>query len=94
MGREVIVITSKATQDGKICVEHLLSPRELQVMRLLAHGMGCREVSQLLDVSEKTTCTHMDNIAKKLELNRKEVRAVASILYGEIELAKEDNRAA
>jgi len=45
-----------------------LSPREQQVMRLLAEGRTCREIGQELQISSKTADVHRANLLKKLQL--------------------------
>ena len=45
-----------------------LTPRELEVLGLLARGLGNLEVSRRLFVSEATTKTHVSNILAKLQI--------------------------
>ena len=47
----------------------VLSPRELQVLRMLAQGQSNTEVAATLHLSEKTVSTHKTNILAKLHLN-------------------------
>jgi DNA-binding NarL/FixJ family response regulator len=47
----------------------LLTPRELEVCRLLAEGKNTKEVAFLLDVSVKTVETQRVSILRKLKLN-------------------------
>jgi DNA-binding NarL/FixJ family response regulator len=52
----------------------LLSPRERDVMRLIARGYTYREVGKELFVSVKTVETHMSSVLRKLQLsNRREL---------------------
>lgn len=46
-----------------------LSPREREVLRLLAEGKRCKEVATLLNISEKTADTHRTNLMYKLNLH-------------------------
>jgi DNA-binding NarL/FixJ family response regulator len=46
----------------------LLTPREQEVMRLLAEGLVTREVAERLYISPKTVENHRANIMKKLGL--------------------------
>lgn len=46
-----------------------LSPREQQVMRLLAEGRSCREIGEELGISSKTADVHRASVLKKLALN-------------------------
>ncbi|HYH33679.1 MAG TPA: response regulator transcription factor, partial [Nocardioides sp.] len=45
-----------------------LTPRELEVLGLLARGLTNQEVSRRLFVSEATTKTHVSNILAKLQI--------------------------
>ena len=46
-----------------------LSPREQQVMRLLAQGRTSKEIGQTLGISSRTVDVHRANILKKLALD-------------------------
>jgi DNA-binding response OmpR family regulator len=55
-----------------------LTPREREVLRLLAEGFGTEEISGRLFISPKTACTHIQRILAKLGLhNRAEAVAFA-----------------
>ncbi len=45
----------------------LLSPRELEVLRLLAAGLTDREIASFLNVSTRTVETHVGHMLHKLE---------------------------
>ena len=47
----------------------LLSPRELEVLKLLADGFSSKEIGAQLNVSAKTVDTHKMRIMKKLNLH-------------------------
>jgi DNA-binding NarL/FixJ family response regulator len=47
----------------------ILTPRELEVLKLVARGMSNREVAQQLYISENTVKNHMRNILEKLHLH-------------------------
>jgi DNA-binding NarL/FixJ family response regulator len=53
---------SAARQSGR----HTLTPRELQVLALLATGLPNRTIAERLFISEKTVARHVSNIFGKL----------------------------
>jgi DNA-binding NarL/FixJ family response regulator len=69
-----------------------LSPREQQVMRLLAEGHSCREIGEQLGISSKTADVHRASVLKKLALDNSVelVRYAAAI--GLIDLSGPDAR--
>lgn len=48
---------------------HLLTPREREVIQLLAEGKTTKEVAVTLDLSVKTAETHRTNLMRKLDLH-------------------------
>nr|MBA2693175.1 response regulator transcription factor [Rubrobacter sp.] len=46
-----------------------LTPREAEVLRLIAEGLKNREISKRLVISEKTVGNHVSNIFRKLQVN-------------------------
>lgn len=50
---------------------NLLSPREQQVMRLVAEGVPSRQIAERLDLSAKTVENHRANLMKKLDVHSK-----------------------
>jgi DNA-binding NarL/FixJ family response regulator len=47
----------------------LLTPREQEVMRLLARGYAYKEIARRLTISIKTVETHASNVLRKLQLS-------------------------
>jgi DNA-binding CsgD family transcriptional regulator len=63
--------------------EHGLSPRELEVLRLVAAGMTNREIATSLVISEHTVARHLQNIFAKLGVS---TRAAATAFAFEHDL--------
>jgi NarL family two-component system response regulator LiaR len=59
-----------------------LTPRELEVLRLIAQGMSNREIAQALTISEKTVKTHVSNILGKLHLADRTQAAIYAHRHG------------
>jgi DNA-binding NarL/FixJ family response regulator len=53
-----------------------LTPRELEVLRLLANGLGQDEIARQLFISRKTVATHIEHVLQKLGV-RTRAQAVA-----------------
>ena len=67
-----------------------LSPRELEVLQLIAEGLRNKEIGAKLDIAEDTVKIHIKNIFGKLEvIDRTEAVVVAS-QRGFIQLEKPD----
>jgi two-component system nitrate/nitrite response regulator NarL len=59
-----------------------LSPRELEVILLLARGAGNKEIARVLDLSESTVKIHVQGILRKLNLSSRVQAAVYAIKHG------------
>jgi DNA-binding NarL/FixJ family response regulator len=58
------------TQSGPITVgRNRLTPREREIVQLLAEGKSTKEVAVALGLSVKTAETHRSNIMRKLQLH-------------------------
>ena len=66
----------------KEAVEHDLTPRELEVLRLLAKGASNKEIAKQFDVSEGTVKNHVSNILMRLELRDRTQAAVYAVEHG------------
>jgi len=59
-----------------------LSPREADVLRLLADGCSNREIGERLFMSVKTVERHLDNLYRKLEVTNRTQAAAYAIRHG------------
>jgi two-component system, NarL family, response regulator LiaR len=72
--REVAVpaTTSAAAVVDAASVERLgLTPREMEILGLIAQGLSNREIAERLHVSENTVKTHSANLFSKLNARRR-----------------------
>jgi DNA-binding NarL/FixJ family response regulator len=53
---------------GESLPHEALSPREIQVLRLMANGKTISEIAEYLSISVKTVSTHRTHVLEKLEL--------------------------
>ena len=60
---------SKRTDDRQPLAPPKLTDRELQILRLVAKGLGNRDIAQQLFISENTVKNHIRNILEKLQLH-------------------------
>ena len=54
----------------------VLTPRELDVLKLIAQGLSNPEIAQRLVLSEHTVHRHLANILRKLDLSSRAAAAV------------------
>jgi DNA-binding CsgD family transcriptional regulator len=73
-----------ARRRGQLDVQ-LLTPRELEVLRLGAGGLSARETAERLVVSPATVRTHFENIYAKLEVSDKASAVATAIRRGLID---------
>ncbi|HEX6196915.1 MAG TPA: LuxR C-terminal-related transcriptional regulator [Jiangellaceae bacterium] len=60
--------TRELAQDGHSGTAGVLTPRELEVLRLVATGATNRDIADSLVISEKTVARHLSNMLTKLDL--------------------------
>jgi DNA-binding NarL/FixJ family response regulator len=59
-----------------------LTPRELEVLKLIAEGLSNKEIAQELTISEKTVKNHINNIFSKLHVNDRSQAVLYAIREG------------
>ncbi len=59
-----------------------LTPREVDVLRLVAEGLSNKEIAQALSIGEKTVKTHVSNILSKLNLLSRTQAALYAVRTG------------
>jgi DNA-binding NarL/FixJ family response regulator len=64
-----------------------LSPREMEVLRLLARGMANREIAGQLCISENTVKNHVRNLLEKLQLHSRMEAVVYAVREKLVELS-------
>ncbi len=60
---------SFARPEEESCAPTPLTPREIEIVRLVARGMIAKEIADMLSLSTHTVYTHRKNIMKKLNLS-------------------------
>ncbi|MEY4512028.1 MAG: hypothetical protein RLZZ450_4150 [Pseudomonadota bacterium] len=63
-----------------------LSPREIEVLELLAKGFTPAEIAPLLSITAHTVVTHTRNIHKKLEVSSRAAAVFEAVSFGIIKL--------
>jgi DNA-binding NarL/FixJ family response regulator len=58
-------------------VSGLVTPRELEIIRMIAHGLRNKEIAARLSISEGTVKIHLHNVYEKLQLDGR----LALLLY-------------
>jgi DNA-binding NarL/FixJ family response regulator len=61
---------------------HELTPRELEVLTLMAEGFDQREIAARLTISPKTTASHMQHIIEKLDVHSRAQAVAKAYRYG------------
>ena len=60
----------------------MLTPRELDVLKLVAQGLGNKEIAARLVLSEHTVHRHLANILRKLHLSSRAAAAAWGVRTG------------
>ena len=79
--RQFAVLASKQTP-----LVDDLTPRELDVLKLIASGLTNRQIAEELTLSEKTVKNHINNIFSKLHINDRSQAILYAIRQGLVEV--------
>jgi two-component system, NarL family, response regulator LiaR len=60
----------------------VLSPRELEVLRLIADGLGNKQIADRLEISLSTVKTHIEDILARLKVSDRTQAAVKALRQG------------
>ncbi len=66
--------------------DHGLTPRELEVLRLICRGLSTREIARELDLSANTVAVHRANIMNALGIHKAAELVVYAIHHGRVTL--------
>ena len=75
-----------AAELAEHAVEDELSPREIDVLRLIAAGNANKEIAAQLSIAEETVKSHVTNILAKLGANDRTHAVTIGLKRGIIEL--------
>src|SRR5206468_3630686 len=64
-----------------------LTPREVEVMNLIAHGMRNKEIAASLNIREDTVEAHLRNIFSKLQVNDRTAAMRVALQRGVIQIS-------
>ncbi len=67
---------------GPVEAEHNLTPREVEVLTLLAQGSSTAQIAEQLFVSPRTAATHINNILGKLGVNSRTAAVAHAMRIG------------
>jgi len=69
--KEVMVSAAPFTLNEQRLRELSITPRELEILELIANGMSNREIAEKLFVTESTVKTHSSRLFDKLSAKRR-----------------------
>lgn len=70
-------------------VREELTPRELEVLQLVAHGASNKDIAEALVISENTVKIHLRNILSKLQLQNRLQAATYALREGLVDSSQE-----
>ncbi|KAA3640065.1 MAG: DNA-binding response regulator [Bacteroidetes bacterium] len=64
-----LILERSFAKPGDECAPTPLSPREIEIVKLISQGLIAKEIARILNLSTHTVYTHRKNIMKKLNLS-------------------------
>jgi len=85
-------VLGEASSDSRSHRESPLTPRETEVLELLARGLDNAAIAETLIVTKRTVQNHVSNIYAKLRVNSRTQAALWAIRHGLVEIPESDSR--
>lgn len=79
---EALAVTADPIEATETSLPHRLTPRQLEVLRLVAEGHSNRAIAERLSVSERTVEHHVAHILERLELSSRTAAAMFALREG------------
>ncbi len=83
-GQQYVPPEISLRMSGRVLSE--LSPRELDVLRLVAKGLSNKEIASAIQIVEGTVKLHVKNILSKLEVSDRTQAIIAAVKRGIIQI--------
>ncbi len=78
-------LLEKTFAKGESCAPTPLTPREIEIVKLVAKGLIAKEIADVLNLSPHTVYTHRKKIMKKLNLNTSSELVLYAVTNGIVE---------
>ncbi|WP_407272476.1 response regulator [Radiobacillus sp. PE A8.2] len=75
-------VMNKMRQKNQLALHETLTPRELEILLLIAQGKANQEIADQLFIALKTTKVHVSNILSKLEVQDRTQAAIYAHQHG------------
>ena len=69
-----------------------LSPREMEILQFVTHGLSNKEIAHKLGISQQTVKNHMTSILRKLNVDDRTQAAVTALRHGWVRINDSDLR--
>lgn len=79
---EALVVTVAVEPVPSVSAGHRLTPRELDVLRLLVEGRSDKEIASALGISYRTTTSYVTGILTKLNVSSRTAAATHAVRHG------------